>query len=250
MENILYTENLSVGYNKKEIVKDINISVNSGKIITLIGSNGSGKSTILKTLSGQLKEISGNIYIKGVNLRKMNRKDISKSVSVMTTDRIEPELMTCREIVEYGRFPYTGQTGRLSDYDRMKTDEAIRLVNAEDISDMDFNHISDGQKQRILLARAVCQEPDILILDEPTSFLDIKYKLELLSILKKLVYEKSIAVIMSLHELDFVKMISDYVLCIKNGIIDKYDVPEKVFSEDYIKHLYDITPEKYNNLNF
>lgn len=245
-KTVLYTKNLSVGYNRKSVIDDINISVEAGQIVTLIGSNGSGKSTILKTLAGQLKEISGDIYIKDINLKKLNRKQIAKSVSIMTTDRIEPELMTCRDIVEYGRFPYTGQSGRLSDYDRMKVDEAIMLVNAGKISDMNFCHISDGQKQRILLARAVCQQPDILILDEPTSFLDIKYKLELLNILENLAHEKNIAIIMSLHELDFVRHISDYVLCIKNGRADRYDIPEKIFSDNYISSLYDIKSDSWN----
>lgn len=246
MENpVLHTENLSVGYGRKIIAGDIKISVNAGEILTIIGANGSGKSTILKSISGQLKKISGTVYIDGKNLEKISRKKISEKISVLMTDRIEPELMTCRDIVEYGRFPYTKQSGILSVNDRLKIDEAMRLADVYDISERDFNHISDGQKQRVLLARAVCQEPQILILDEPTSFLDIRYKLELLNILKKLVREKNIAVIMSLHELDLVQRISDHVLCIDGEKADRYGTPEEIFSGDYISRLYNITSGSY-----
>lgn len=246
MENpVLHTESLSVGYGRKIIVGDIKISVNAGEILTVIGANGSGKSTILKSISGQLKKISGTVYIGSKNFDRMSRQNISEKISVMMTDRIEPELMTCRDIVEYGRFPYTRQSGILSKNDRLKIDEAMRLADVYKISERDFNHISDGQKQRVLLARAVCQEPRILILDEPTSFLDIRYKLELLNILKKLVREKNIAVIMSLHELDLVQRISDHVLCIDGEKADRYGTPEEIFSGDYISRLYNITSGSY-----
>ncbi len=245
-DSILYTDRLSVGYDKKILIEDINIKISAGKIFTLIGANGAGKSTILKSISKQLELISGTVYINTKNINLIKNREFSKSVSIMMTERINPELMTCRDIIEYGRYPYTGQFGTLSEYDKNKVDEAIRLVNAEEIAEKNFNFISDGQKQRVMLAKAICQEPDILILDEPTSFLDIYHKLELFDILKKLVYQKNIAVIMSLHEIDFAQKISDYIICINGDKIDRIGTPEEIFSGEYISRLYNIPSGIYN----
>lgn len=244
-DSVLKTKKLSVGYNKKIVAGDIEISVKQGEILTIIGANGSGKSTILKSITGQLKLISGAVFIDNRNLDNFTRKELSRKMSVVMTDRIETELMTCRDIVEYGRFPYTNQSGILSSSDRLKADEAMHITDTYELAERDFSRISDGQKQRVLLARAVCQEPEVLILDEPTSFLDIRYKLELLSILKRLVREKNIAVIMSLHELDLVQRISDHVLCIDGEKADRYGTPEEIFSGDYISRLYKITSGSY-----
>ena len=143
------------------------------------------------------------------------------------TGWVEPELMRCEEVVESGRFPYTGRLGILSDYDHKQVAEAMELVHVTELADRNFNCISDGQRQRVMLARAICQEPDILVLDEPTSFLDIRHKLELLSILKDLVRQKNLAVILSLHELDLAQKISDFVVCIKDDHIDRYGPPDR-----------------------
>jgi iron complex transport system ATP-binding protein len=122
----------------------------------------------------------------------------------------------------------------------------MELVHASDLRERDFHAISDGQRQRILLARAICQEPEIIILDEPTSFLDIRHKLELLSILKRMVAEQNVAVIMSLHELDLAQKVSDFVICVHGEYIDRAGTPEEVFTPDYIKELYEITEGSYN----
>ncbi len=137
------------------------------------------------------------------------------------------------------------KTGNLSEKDRQKVREAIALVHARDFAERDFMEISDGQRQRILLARAVCQEPEAIVLDEPTSFLDIRHKLELLTILKELVRTKKVAVLMSLHELDLAQKLSDYIICIKGDRIERCGTPEEVFTESYITKLYDITKGSY-----
>lgn len=246
MNNILYTRNLSVGYNGKVLIDDININVEKGKILTLIGANGSGKSTILKSIARQLKNISGSVYINQKDFSKMSGQELSRKVSVLLTDKKSYELTTCRDIVESGRYPYTNRLGILSKEDYQKVDDAIKLTNIEEISNKDFNCISDGQRQRVLIARAIAQETEILILDEPTSFLDIRYKLELLSILKMLVTTKNIAVIMSLHEIDLAEKISDDILCIDNNKVDNYGTPEEIFKNDYIQKLYHIDNGYFN----
>ena len=140
-------------------------------------------------------------------------------MAVVLTERMRPELMTCHDIVATGRYPYTGRLGILSREDEEKVEEAMRAVHAESLGSRDFNNISDGQRQRVLLARAICQEPDIIILDEPTSFLDIKHKLDLLSILRDMAKKKQITVIMSLHEIDLAQKISDKIICVKGDTI-------------------------------
>ena len=154
--------------------------------------------------------------------------------------------MTCEDIVATGRYPYTGTLGILSAEDKTKVKKSMETVHAWDLKDRDFTAISDGQRQRILLARAICQEPEIIVLDEPTSFLDIRHKLELLTILKQMVLDHQLTVIMSLHELDLAQKISDKVICVHGEYIEKYGAPEEIFTSEYIRKLYGITRGSYN----
>ena len=161
-------------------------------------------------------------------------------MAVVLTERMRPELMTCHDVVATGRYPYTGRLGILSPEDERIVDESMRAVHAEEIGSREFNAISDGQKQRVLLARAICQEPEIIILDEPTSFLDVRHKLELLAILRKMAKQKGITVIMSLHEIDLAMKISDKIVCVKGDHIFRYGEPEEIFEESMIRELYEI----------
>ena len=234
------TKNLAVGYDGQTLIRDITIDVEKGEIVTLIGPNGAGKSTILKSITRQLKTIAGTVTIDRSDLKRLSLKELATRMAVVLTERMKPELMTCRDIVATGRYPYTGRLGILTAEDEAKVDSAMEAVHALELSDRDFNAISDGQRQRILLARAICQEPEIIILDEPTSFLDIRHKLELLSILRGMAKEKGITVIMSLHEIDLAQKVSDKILCVKGETIDTYGTPEQVFEEENIRALYDI----------
>ena len=234
------TQQLTVGYDGVPLIRDITIDIAKGEIVTLIGPNGSGKSTILKSITRQLKLIGGRVFIASEELRKLSYKDLSTKMAVVLTERMKPELMTCRDIVATGRYPYTGRLGILSAEDESKVEEAMAAVHALDLRNRDFNAISDGQKQRVLLARAICQDPEIIILDEPTSFLDVRYKLELLSILRNMAKKKGITVIMSLHEIDLAEKISDKIICVKGDHIYRYGTPEEVFEEELIRELYSI----------
>lgn len=237
---LLQTENLCVGYQKKAVVGDICFSVKRGEILTLIGPNGSGKSTILRSIASQLELLGGRVWLNERNLAEQKEREIAKQLSVMLTNRIHTERMTCRDVVESGRYPYTNLLGILSGSDREAVADAMCLTGVTGLSDCDISKISDGQRQRVLLAKAVCQEPDVLVLDEPTSFLDIRHKLELLHLLKQLVCEKEIGVVMSLHELDLAMKISDKVLCIRDGKADRYGTAEEIFTASYIERLYGI----------
>ena len=246
MDYFVKSENMTVGYDNKPLIEDINIGVSRGEILTLVGPNGSGKSTILKSIIKQLRLIAGTVVLDGEDMKELSDNVIAKRMSIVMTERLHGELMTCREVVETGRYPYTGRLGILSSEDHAKVDDAIALVHAEDFAQNPYSQISDGQRQRLLLARAICQEPEIIVLDEPTSFLDIRHKLELLNILKRLVREKNMAVIMSLHELDLAEKISDRVVCVADGRVDRCGVPSEIFRDDYIKRLYGIDEGTYN----
>ena len=233
-------DNLSVGYQGKPLIHNINIGINKGEIVTLIGPNGSGKSTILKSITRQLKWIAGNVFYDDTSLLKLSYKDMASKMAVVLTERIKTEYMTCHDVVAMGRYPYTGRLGILMAEDEQIVEEAMNIVHATDLGNRNFNAISDGQRQRILLARAICQEPEIMVLDEPTSFLDVKHKLELLSILEHMAREKHITVIMSLHEIELAQKVSDKVMCVKGETITQYGRPEEIFTEELVQKLYEI----------
>lgn len=246
MSGFLETEKLSVGYDGKPLIRDVCLQVQRGKIVTLIGPNGSGKSTILKTIVGQLSKVSGTVLLEGAPMERCGQKEIAKRMAILMTERIHPELMTCYDVVSTGRYPYTGALGLLGKEDKRIVEESLELVHGRNMADRPFDAISDGQRQRILLARALCQTPEIIVLDEPTSYLDIRYKLELLTILKTMVREKNLAVLMSLHELDLAQRVSDTVVCVSGDRIDRMGPPEEIFSNDYIARLYHMEPGKYD----
>lgn len=244
-----YTEGLSVGYDGVPLIKDIKIEVDRGEILTLIGPNGAGKTTVLRSIMKQLRPVSGMVYLDKEDMKGISAKELSKKMSVVLTGRVKTELMTCEDVVATGRYPYTGPFGVLSKDDREIVRESMEMVHVSDLADRDFTRISDGQKQRVMLARAICQEPEIILLDEPTSFLDIKYKLEFLSVLQRMSAAKNLTVIMSLHELDLAQRISDKIMCIKGDKVDKFGTPEEIFNPGYISGLYAMTAGSYDEVS-
>lgn len=240
---VISTSALDTGYEKKVVVSGVEIEIRRGEIAALIGPNGAGKSTVLKTIAGQLDPLGGTVYIEGRARGEYNQSEIARMQAVMLTDRMPAEKMTCEEAVSLGRYPYTGRLGILSAEDRRIVRESMELVHVEELADRDYNAISDGQRQRVLLARAICQEPEIMILDEPTSYLDIRHKLEFLDLLRSLVEERQIGVIMSMHELELAHMVADKVICISSeGRVEMTGTPDEVFTDESISRLYGIEP--------
>ena len=239
----VWVNDLSAGYGGADIVSGISFEVEPGEILTMIGPNGGGKSTVLKAMCGLIKKSGGSVELCGKNADFLSRTERSRILSVMLTERIRPDLMTCREVIAAGRYPYTGTFGALTEEDEKIVESAVRTVNAEDFADQDFNSVSDGQRQRVLLGTAICQQPKVLILDEPTSYLDIRHKIAFFEILRGLA-DNGLAVVISLHELDFAEKVSDKVICIQNGTLRRSDEP--IFSPENVCGLYDIPRELYD----
>ena len=247
-QTALVLRSVCVGYGHKRVLGPVNLEIPAGRITTLIGPNGAGKSTLLKSITRELPVISGDIQLFGRSLSAYSQREAAQRMAAVLTERVNPELLTCRDIVAVGRYPYTGAFGLLSDVDELKVNQALHDVHAEAIADCDFLQISDGQKQRILLARALCQEPKLLVLDEPTSYLDIKYKLELLSVLQRMTRSRGMTVLMSLHEIDLAQKVSDLVVCVGEQKIIQAGPPETVFRRETIQQLYGMQNGYYDAL--
>ena len=237
---------LAIGYGKTPLLSDICLGVQPGQILTLIGPNGAGKSTLLKTLAGQLAPMGGTVLLAEKDLTAYTGTQRAQKLALMAPHSRRMELTTCFDFVSAGRYPYTGRLGILSAEDRQQVHRALELVGAAQLADRDFNRISDGQRQRILLARALCQQPEVILLDEPTSFLDIKGKIELLTILQKLAHEQQLAVIVTLHELDMAQKIADVVVCVSPHGVSAPMSPAQAFARENIKALYGLTEAQYS----
>ena len=244
-QNLCETRHLAMGYDKTPLAQEIGLKLAPGQILTLIGPNGAGKSTLLKTLAGQLAPLGGAVLLAGQDLARYTGTARAQKMALMLPHTRPTELTTCFEFAAAGRIPYTGRLGILSPADRQIVAGALERVGAGALADRDFNCISDGQRQRILLARALCQQPRLILLDEPTSFLDVKGKIELLSILQKLAHEEGLGVIVSLHELDMAQKISDAVVCVAPRAVSGVMTPDAAFAPENIRQLYDLTEEQY-----
>ncbi len=234
------TRQLTAGYRGIPALRDVTVGIRRGDIVALIGPNGAGKSTLLHSLAGQLKLMAGCVVLEGRDLCGVSRGELAKRMASVFTERTHAELMSCREVVAGGRYPHTGRFGILSDQDRRIVRESMEITGVLDIADRDYTQISDGQRQRVLLARALCQEPEIILLDEPVTYLDIRGKLEFMAALRRLAGERNMTVVMSLHELGLARHFSDRVLCVRDGAVVRCDTPEQVFAGGYIRELFGI----------
>lgn len=237
---ILKTEKLDVGYGKKKVVHDVEIKALKGQFVCLLGPNGCGKSTIIKSLIKMLSPIDGAVYIKGKEINKYDNKELSKTVAVVLTDRITPGLLTVRDIVALGRHPYTNFIGKADKEDDTKIDEALKIVNAIELSERYFSELSDGEKQKVMLARALAQEPKLIVLDEPTSHLDARHRIEVMLILRNLTKQKGVTIIASIHDIDLAMKACDSAILVKDNAILAAGPPEDVLRDENVAHLYDM----------
>ena len=244
--NALELRGLDVGHGERALVRDVCLAVRPGTVVALIGPNGSGKTTILRTVAGQLRSLGGVVELYGRDLADVPAAERALAMSVMLTGRPQTELLTCRDVVEAGRYPFTGRLGVLGETDEDAVTAAMSATGVLGLAERDFSHVSDGQRQRVLLARALCQEPRVLLLDEPTSYLDVRSQLEVLQLLRREARERGIAVVASLHEIDLAQKAADHVICVKDGRVMCQGSPDEVFSAERVAELYDLAPGAYD----
>ena len=214
--SILSTSNLSIGYTTKKetivIAENLNLNLQEGKLIALIGANGIGKSTLLRTLTGIQKPISGSVILNTKNLNDLDSWTIAQQLSVVLTEKLPPSNLTVFELIALGRQPYTNWIGKLTEIDILKINEAIELTQIAHLSDKKHYEISDGQLQNVLVARALAQDTALIILDEPTTHLDLVHKVSLFKLLKKLTKETNKCILFSTHDIDLAIQLSDEMI--------------------------------------
>ena len=245
---MLKTENLSVGYGNYTVIEGINLDINEGEILCIIGPNGAGKSTLLKTIATYLKPKNGVVYLNGKKIHDLKPKDLAKEMAVVLTERVNPGNMTGFDIISIGRHPYTDLFGRLSKNDKEIIIKSASSVNAEYLLNKNFFEMSDGERQKIMIARALAQEPKVLILDEPTSFLDAKHKIELTLLLRKLADEKNLAIVVTLHDIELALRISDKMALIKDHKVIAYGYPENIMKKEIVNNLYNLENANYSDV--
>jgi iron complex transport system ATP-binding protein len=214
--SILKTSNLNIGYKTKKatmtIAENLNLNLASGKLISLIGANGIGKSTLLRTITGIQQPLSGNVFLNDKNINTYNSLELAQNLSVVLTEKLPPSNLSVFELVALGRQPYTNWIGTLSSSDIEKVQEAMQLTQIEHLTAKKHYEISDGQLQKVLIARALAQDTPLIILDEPTTHLDLLHKVSLFKLLKKLTQETQKCILFSTHDIDLAIQLSDEMI--------------------------------------
>jgi iron complex transport system ATP-binding protein len=221
---ILTTSNLCVGYSSKKEIKtiasNINLTLKKGELIALIGANGIGKSTLLRTLIGIQPPLSGAVILNGKNILDYDSISFAQNLSIVLTEKLPPSNLTVFEIIALGRQPYTNWLGNLSDNDISKINEAMELTQITSLADKKHYEISDGQLQNVLVARALAQDTPLIILDEPTTHLDLLHKVSLFKLLKKLAKDTNKCILFSTHDIDMAIQISDeMIIMTENNVV-------------------------------
>lgn len=227
---ILYSDNVSIGYQigKGEIIleKGLNAEIRNGEMVCLIGPNGCGKSTLMRSIAGLQKPLAGNVFISNVNLKKLSSRNYAKLLSLVLTDKINAEALTVYDIISIGRYPYINRFAKLTPNDRGIIDRSIEKVHLSQYRHRFFNELSDGEKQRVLIAKALAQDTPLIMLDEPTAHLDLPNRVEIMNILKLLAKETSKAILLSTHELDLALQSADTIWLMSPNASMRRGTPE------------------------
>ena len=208
-------QSLSIGYSHKVIAADINAQIKGGELTCLMGRNGTGKSTLMRTLAGFLKPLGGTALLDGRDVGRLSPAERSHLISVVLTDRVDVDGMRVKDLVSVGRQPYTGFFGKMSSDDEEVVNKAIADVGMTDFAGRQVNSLSDGERQKVMIAKALAQQTPVILLDEPTAFLDYPSKKEMFQMLTQLCHEQGKAVLVSTHDLDIALPIADSVIEMK-----------------------------------
>lgn len=215
------TNRLTVGYRGHRVVEDISLSLPCGRLVCLLGPNGAGKSTLLRTLCGFQPPIEGTVTISGSDITTMSAAEVARLVSVVLTDRPLTPSLTAAEMVGMGRAPYTGFWGRLSDDDRRLVSEAMQTVGIDSLATRRMGQLSDGERQKVMIAKALAQHTPVIVLDEPTAFLDYPSKVAVMKTLARLAHDEGKTILMSTHDLELAAQLGDELMEIENKHIRK-----------------------------
>ncbi len=239
MENIR-VNSIQAGYSEKVIIEDLTIDIPIGKTTAIIGPNGCGKSTLLKSLGRILNIKKGAIYLDGKDIHKMPTRELAGKLAILPQSPISPEGLTVEELISYGRYPYQKGLGRLKAEDKKIITWAMEATNLEELRYETVDNLSGGQRQRVWIAMALAQETDVILLDEPTTYLDMAYQLEVLELLEELNKEHGCSIIMVLHDLNLAARFADYMIAMGEGKIIKAGTPEEVMTQDVLMDVYQI----------
>ncbi|KOO14910.1 iron ABC transporter [Vibrio xuii] len=236
---MIKTHQLSVSYGKDTIIQNLDLDIPEGKITALIGPNGSGKSTLLKTLCRINKGFEGELSVLGKPIKSYPDKELAKHISLLPQVLTTPEDITVRRLVEYGRSPYLSYWGKLSQQDHQKVDQAIEETQIQDLVDKKVDALSGGQRQRVWIAMVLAQDTPIVMLDEPTTYLDLSHQVELMKLIQKL-NANGKTIIVVLHDLNQACRYCDHLVVLKSGKIAVTGAPETVFTESLLKDVFDL----------
>ncbi|EMG29097.1 hypothetical protein X560_1437 [Listeria fleischmannii 1991] len=239
MQN-LYTEDLQIAYDKRIIVDSLNISIPQGKITALVGANGSGKSTILKTMSRLLKPSKGHVILDGKKIHQVSTKQIAKELAILPQNPTAPGGLTVMELIAYGRSPHQSgfKVGNKEDQDMINW--ALKMTNLEEFKNRPIENLSGGQRQRAWIAMALAQDTSILFLDEPTTFLDMTHQLDVMNILKQLNETENRTIVMVVHDLNHASRYAEHMIAIKNGQVRASGAPKDVMTCEILEDVFNI----------
>lgn len=221
-------KNLSVGYGRIPVATGINAIVSTGQLVCLVGRNGAGKSTLLRTITGLQATLSGEIRVGDDKVGTMTAKELAKTVGIVLTERPMEQNMTIRELAELGRTPYSGFLGMLSQEDKDIADDALRQVGITNLADKHLAEISDGERQKAMIARTIAQQTPVILLDEPTAFLDFTSKVELLLLLQRLSHNEGKTILLTTHDISLAMKMADEIWLLQDGHIIPTPSNEKI----------------------
>ena len=224
---VISLSQLSVGYSLSHpVISDINLELRSGQLACLIGENGIGKSTLLKTLTGFLPKLKGSLLLGNRDIESFSQRELARQVSIVLTQKPDVQNLTIEEIIGLGRSPYTGFFGRLRAEDRKVVDDAIATMGIEKLRGRMIQTLSDGERQKVMIAKALAQETPVILLDEPTAFLDFPSKAETFQSLQRMAHERDKLILLSTHDLELAVRFADSLLEVKKGTLQAVSASE------------------------